>query len=144
MNSGTYGHGGVMAAWRRGGASFGLIALLITMAIILYLMFGNMGGGSSYADKVNKTRKQGRETANEISTQQMTLLIAMYRQNNQQLPKIPADLESPGAFNDQWGQEMTFTFETVRGKTTVTYHSIGPDGEPNTEDDLKRTDTLPY
>lgn len=129
---------------RRGGAAFGIIGLLIVVAIILYLMFGNMGGGSSYADKVNTTRKQGREMANELSTQQMTLLIAMYRQNNEKLPKKPADLESPGSFNDQWGQEMTFTFEESGGRTKVTYHSIGPDGEANTEDDIKRTDTLPY
>jgi len=120
-----------------------LLVILITLAIALYLMFGNMGG-TSYMQQVQQTKKKGREMVNEISTQQMSLLIAMYRQNNSKLPKEPADLDSPGAFNDQWGKEMRFTFEEKKGQgTIVTYISAGPDGEFGTEDDVKRTDVLP-
>lgn len=146
---------------RRGNGAV-ILSLLIVMAIVLYLLFGmNSGGGSSgggstgkpgsggssYMGQVGKTRKQGRETANEISTGQLTQLILMYRDaNNGKLPRTPADIDSPGAFNDQWGHEMTFSFEQNKatGKTTVKYHSNGPDGEAGTEDDVTRTDVLPY
>lgn len=121
-----------------------ILSLLIVVAIVLYLMFGTGGGKKSYMDEVKQTRDNGRETARKISTEQMTLLIAMYRQTNSKLPKTPADLESPNAFNDQWGKEMTFTFEDVRGKTMIKYHSAGPDGEFKTPDDVEYTDTVPY
>jgi len=121
-----------------------ILSLLIVVAIVLYLMFGTGGGKKSYMDEVKQTRDNGRETARKISTEQMSLLIAIYRQTNNKLPKNPADLESPNAFNDQWGKEMTFTFEEVRGKTTIKYHSAGPDGELKTLDDVGYTDTVPY
>lgn len=130
-------------AQRRGNMAFGLIGLLVVMAIILVLMVGINGSGGSLT-AANTTRKQGKEMAQEIATQQLSILIAQYRQENNKLPASPADLESPGAFNDPWGQEMTFGFETVRGKTRVTYKSKGPDGEANTEDDVTRTDELPF
>lgn len=133
-----------MKGHRHGNVAFGLIGLLIVVAIIALLMVGNFGGGS-YANHVSQTRKQGRETAAEISTQQLSILIAQYRQENGKLPKGPADLEQPGVFNDPWGNEMTFTFETDKfGKTKVTYRSKGPDGESGTPDDVNRTDTLPF
>jgi hypothetical protein len=136
-----------------------ILVVLITMAIVLYLMFGmntggssgggstsKNGGGSTYMGQVAKTRKQGRETANMITTQQLSTLIAQYRvDHNGKLPKSAADFEeSASSFNDQWGNPMTFTFEESKGKTTVTYHSNGPDGEPNTEDDVPRKDTIPF
>ena len=142
---------------RRGNGAL-ILVVLITIAIVLYLMFGmNSGGGGgastsrpgggSYMGQVGQTRKAGRETANEISTQQLTLLIVQYRDaNNGKLPKTPADLDAGAAFNDQWGHEMTFSFEVNKqtGKTTVKYHSNGPDGDPGTEDDVTRTDVLPF
>ncbi len=74
----------------------------------------------------------------------MNTLISMYRESNKKLPKAPADLESPNAFNDQWGKEMTFTFEEKGGRTMVTYLSAGPDGQFKTEDDKKYVAALPY
>ncbi|MBS0195311.1 MAG: hypothetical protein JSR77_00980 [Planctomycetes bacterium] len=127
---------------RRGNGAL-ILCVLIAMAIILYLMFGNMGG-TTYMTQVKKTRDNGRETARQIRTEQMTLLIAMYRQTNSKLPTTPADLESPGTYNDSWGKEMTFTFEVRNGKTMVKYHSAGPDGEFKTADDVDYTDTIPY
>lgn len=120
-----------------------ILMVLIVMAIGLYLMFGNMGG-TSYAQQLKKTRDNGRETAREIRTDQMCLLIAMYRQTNSKLPKTPADLESPGAFNDQWGKEMTFTFEERAGKTVVKLVSAGPDSQPGNADDKTYEATIPY
>src|SRR5712675_502214 len=111
---------------RRGNGAV-ILSLLIVMAIILYLYFGSTGGGSSggstskpgsgsggssYMGQVQQTRKRGREEANQISTQQMTTLIVIYRDaNNGKLPRSPKDLDNPSDFNDQWGHEMTFSFE---------------------------------
>ncbi len=128
---------------RRGNGAL-ILAVLIVLAIVLFLLFGNMGG-TSYMGQVKQTRDQGRETARQMQTGQMSLLIAMYRQTNRKLPATPADLESPGAFNDPWGKEMTFSFvESPPQPTTVKYQSAGPDGEFKTADDVEYTDKLPY
>lgn len=151
------------AQTRRGNGAL-IISLLIVMAIILYLMFGSTGGGSSsggsttkpgsgsggtsYMGQVSKTRKQGRETAADISTQQLCVLIAQYKnEHNDKLPKTPADMgDSQGYFKDRWGNEMTFSFEQQKstGKTMVKFVSKGEDGEAGTEDDVTRTDSLPF
>jgi hypothetical protein len=128
---------------RRGHGALILI-VLIAIAIILLLYFG--GGNSSYMNQVSSTRKAARNTAQDISTQQLSILIAQYRQEHNKLPASPADLDNDAAFRDPWGGQITFTFKTPRpgGPTTVTYHSDGPDGQPATEDDVNRTDTLPF
>lgn len=120
-----------------------LLALLLVVGVVLIMMFGKTGG-TSYMDQVKQTRDSGREMAREIRTEQMSLLIAMYREANKRLPKTPADLESPGAFNDGWGKEMTFSFEERTGKTMVKYHSAGPDGVAGNDDDKAYADTIPY
>lgn len=140
---------------RRGNAAFGLIALLLVVAIVLYLMFGagssgggsgGNGGGAGYVGEVKKARDKGSEIAFAINTQQLNILIAQYRQeHNGKLPQTPADLDSPGAFNDRWGKEMTFSFSGAEGgNTSVTYRSAGPDGEMNSPDDVTSTGTLPF
>ncbi len=127
----------------RRGNGLVLISLLLVVGIVLYLMFGRTGG-TTYMDQVKKTRDNGRETARQIRTEQMTLLVAMYREANKKLPKTPADLESPGSFNDNWKKEMTFTFEERNGKTLIKYLSAGSDGEAGNADDITYEDTLPY
>jgi hypothetical protein len=132
---------------RRGNAGL-IIVVLLALAIILYLMFGNMGGGKSYMGTVASTRKQAKQTVQDINTQQMSMLIAMYRQRNGKLPKSPADMDDDAQFfKDPWGGPLTFTFEESKGgrggATRVVYHSNGPDGEAKTEDDVTKTDTLP-
>lgn len=131
---------------RHGNAAFGLIALLVVMAIILFLFFGNAGGGS-YSQQVVETRRQGQAMAIRLNTQQLSILIATHRQTTGKLPRGVADLEAPAnAFRDPWGQPITFVCEEDRasGGTKVTYRSNGPDGEPNTEDDIVQTETLPF
>lgn len=120
-----------------------ILVVLIAAAIVLYLMFGNMGG-TTYMDQVKQTKDRGEATAREISTGQMTMLIAMFRESNKRLPSQPSDMESPGAFNDPWGKEMTFTFEERGGRTMVTFRSAGSDGEFGTEDDTAYTSAIPY
>jgi len=135
------------AYFRRGNGAL-ILVVLIALAIILFLYFGSMGGSKSYMGTVASTRKQAKQTVQDINTQQMSTLIAIYRQNNGKLPKSPADLEENAQyFKDPWGGPLTFTFEEGKGRngpTKVIYHSNGPDGEPNTEDDVTKVDTVPY
>jgi preprotein translocase subunit SecG len=140
-------------AMRRGHGAL-ILVILIAMAIVLYLMFGSSGSGgsgaggtgnSSYMGQVSQSRKSGKAVAADISTQQLSILIAQYRQeNNNKLPKSPADFDNPGAFKDPWGGELSFAFFETMGKTMVTYKSKGPDGEAGTEDDVSKTDALPF
>lgn len=132
---------------RRGNAGFGLLGMLIVMAIVLYMMFGTGGSGKgSYADAVKNTRDQGIETAFNINVQQLSILIAQYRQeHNGKLPTTVAELEAgPGAFMDPWKKEMTFSFKQEAASTQVTYRSAGRDGEFNTADDVTATGPLPF
>ncbi|HLO40794.1 MAG TPA: hypothetical protein VK176_07205 [Phycisphaerales bacterium] len=128
----------------RPGNGLMILVVLIAVAIGLYMLFGSAGGQKSYMQAVKETKDSGKEMARQISTDQMNTLISMYRESNKKLPKEPAELESPGAFNDPWGKEMTFTFGEKAGRTTVTYLSAGPDGQFKTEDDVKYDSTLPY
>ena len=134
-----------MRDMRRAFAAFGLIALLIVVVIILILYFGP-GGGGGIAQQAAQTRGTVREQKMEISTGQLTPVIMIYYQNNNKLPASMADLElPPAATNDPWGNPMTFTTQrdARTGKVSVTYVSAGPDGEPGTDDDIRKTDDLP-
>lgn len=141
-------------ASRRGGA-IGIIVLLIAVVIILYLMFGmstgggpggSSTGGAGYVGQALNSRQTAKQTAFSINTQQLTILIANYRQQNNKLPTTVDDLESPGAFRDQWGNTMSFTCAEDRGSegVTVTFRSAGPDGEMGNEDDITSTGRLPF
>ncbi len=127
----------------RGNALFGLIAILVVLAIILYLAFGNLGG-TSYTQQVAQTKSNARDLAVRLNTQQWSILIAQYRQAHDKLPASAADLEQ--ALSDPWGNAVTFTFEEDRrsGRTRVTYRSNGRDGEAGTEDDIAQTEDLPF
>jgi hypothetical protein len=129
----------------RGSAAFGLIALLVVLAIVLLLYFGNAGGGN-YAQQLSEARKQGQRLEMRLNTQQLTLLIATYRQQNGKMPRTWEEMEAPpAAYTDPWGHAMTVAVEEERaGGARVTYRSAGPDGEPNTGDDLVQTDALPF
>jgi hypothetical protein len=133
---------------RRGSGAF-LLVILLALAIVLYLMFGTGGTGTSYMKQVSSARVNAKKTVQEINTQQLSILIGQYRQEHGSLPKTAADMEAEAYFKDPWGGPITFTFETAKGgagaggATRVHYHSNGPDLEPKTEDDQDKTDTLP-
>jgi hypothetical protein len=129
---------------RRGSGAF-LLVILLALAIVLYLMFGSGGTGTSYMKQVSSARVNAKRTVQQINTQQLSILIGQYRQEHGSLPKTAADMEADAYFKDPWGGPITFTFESPRGGavTQVHYHSNGPDGEAKTEDDQDHTDTLP-
>jgi hypothetical protein len=114
------------------------------MAIVLYLMFGNMGG-TTYMDEVNKTRKQGQQTNIDMQAQQLLTSVTQYQLANDALPRSMEDLEAPaGAFLDPWGLQVRFTCEKDQGSGSGVLHivSAGPDGEFETEDDQTTTRDL--
>ena len=129
----------------RRGAGALILVVLIGILIILILYFG-VGGNGSYMQQVQQTRKQGREMATDISVQQQTLLIAMYRQSNGKLPRSVEDMGDDAIhFRDPWGGPMTFTILEGKGgaPTKVKFHSDGPDKTAGTRDDIEKTETLP-
>jgi hypothetical protein len=167
MNHRTRHTPGFLFTRRRGNAAFGLLALLIVAAIILYLMFGMGGKGSStagtgsggnnsgsggggYLGAAAGARNSGRELAKELNAHEIARMIAIYRQTNSKLPATVADLEAPAQSTaDRWGNQITFTFSEsggggAGGTTKVLIRSNGPDGEPNTADDVVTTEDVPF
>ncbi|MCC7390288.1 MAG: hypothetical protein IT431_16150 [Phycisphaerales bacterium] len=133
------------AAARRGSAAFGLIGVLIVMAIVLYLLFGNMGG-TTYMDEVQKGKERGQEVNLDMQAQQLLTSVTQYQLANDALPRSMEDLEAPaGAFVDPCGLQVRFTCEKEErsGKGLIRIVSAGPDGEFETEDDVTVTKDLP-
>lgn len=129
----------------RGNAAFGLIALLLVMAIVLYLMFGNMGGTTTL-DQVKKGRERGQQVSIDMQAEQLIVGVTQYQLANDKLPRSMEDLEAPaGAYLDPWGQQMRFSCDRdVRaGKSAITIVSAGRDGEFETEDDVVVVRDLP-
>lgn len=128
----------------RGSAAFGLIALLVVMAIVLYLLFGNMGG-TSYMNEVKKGREQGQQVSIDMQAEQLLVSVTQYQLANDALPRSMEDLEAPaGAFLDPWGVQVRFTCEKDHGSGRGVLHivSAGPDGKFETEDDVVVTRDL--
>jgi hypothetical protein len=123
-------------ARQRGNVAFGLIALLIVLLIVLYLAFG--AGGRGLAGAAGGARQRGQEVGASIQTRQLTTMITQYYMTHDELPRTLADMDAPpAAFLDPWGNPLSFTFQTPPGqRTQVTIRSHGPDGIPNTEDDI--------
>jgi competence protein ComGC len=122
----------------RGNAAFGLIGVLIVMAIVLYLLFGNMGG-TTYMDEVQKGRERGQQVSIDMQAEQLLVSVTQYQLANDALPQSMEDLEAPaGAFVDPWGLQVRFTCEKDErsGRGVLHIVSAGPDGEFETEDDL--------
>jgi hypothetical protein len=123
---------------RSGRAAVGLIGLLLVTAIVLYLLFGNMGE-TTYMDEVQKGKERGQEVSLEMQAQQLLTSVTQYQLANDALPRTMEDLEAPaGAFVDPWGLQVRFTCEKEErsGRGVLRIESAGPDGEFETEDDL--------
>ena len=125
-----------------GGAGLGLLVLLLALLIILVMYFGNFGG-KSYMQNVATARKSAVQLKADIDTHNLTELIAAcYLSNNSTLPKNPEETGQPAVFMDQWHHPITFEYKKEGERTFVVYHSDGPDGQANTEDDVVKTDEL--
>jgi len=138
----------MMSVRCRGFSAFSLIGLLLVVAIILYMMFGRAGGGKSYMQTVVETKKEGESLAIGIQAQQLAVLIADYRMNHD--GKVPSSYQDMGAdaasFKDQWGNPLRFRFDAVvpRGARDFLVISNGPDGQPETSDDISQRVALQF
>lgn len=130
----------------RGFSGAAILFLLIGVAVILILMFGNFGGGKSYTQAVSDTKKEGESLAQQLDYRQLGLLVAQYRLENDKLPASIDDLGvAPGTFKDQWGDPVTIRFDTTRAADAreVIIVSKGEDGRAGTEDDLETRVPIP-
>lgn len=130
---------------RPGWVGFTLIGLLVVLAIVLMLYFGNSGSGS-YAGAVAQSRRQGLQLASQINARQLVTLIVQFQLANGRLPQSVDELDAPPAsLLDPWGNRLSFSFgDQPPGQVREVYiHSPGPDGEPDTEDDITQTEPLP-
>lgn len=150
----------VRLASRPGNIAFGLLALLVVAAIVLYLLFGmggtsnvtpagagggGGGGGGGYVGAVANSRKSGKALASQLNTKQIATLAAQYRQTNNKLPASVADLEAPApTITDQWGSTVAISFQEVGAATKMSVRSAGPDAQMNTPDDVVTTEDLPF
>ena len=164
----------IAPAARRGYAVFGLLSLLIVVAIMMFLFVGPMGSspkaapaapgaagttgpggqppattGGGYVRAAIKSKQLAQATAIQSNINQICIMMAIYRTNHDgKLPKELSELEAPEQiFNDQWGTPMRFTYgEAAQGSTItdITFHSAGKDELMNTPDDVIWKGKLPY
>lgn len=126
---------------------FGLIGILIAIAIIAYMMVG-AGGQGGVVQQAQTAKQNAAETRVAIDTQQIAVLVAQHHLQNDEYPESPADLgmENHPTFKDAWGR--TFRFELIQPtpRDTPAFYVIsdGEDGLPDTADDERRQVTLPY
>lgn len=126
-----------------GAAGVGLLVILIALCIILYMMFGNGGSGKSYVQGIQASRARAKDVKADVQTYGLTQLIVAYNTQNGKLPKTAEETGDEASFRDPWGNTISFTYQTENGKTFIIYHSNGPDGQPNTQDDVIKRDQLP-
>ncbi len=137
---------GRYARVRRGNVGFGLIVLLIVLAIGMIIYFGVGGGNTGLAQQAAKSRDTARDVRTAVNTKQLAILIAQYREENGRLPASAAEVSGTrGVFNDQWGTEMRLDFVERPGfNTRVVFVSAGADGEFGTGDDARYEEELPF
>lgn len=136
---------------RAGVAGVGLLGMLIVLAIVLALYFGNFSGSGSYADKLVETKESGERLNVELNTRQLMILIATHRQTYGELPRDYEAMEqAPTTFLDPWKKPLRFEYAEgaeaagATGRVEVIVTSAGPDQEFDTEDDIQKIDQLPF
>ncbi|MCA9282565.1 MAG: type II secretion system protein GspG [Phycisphaeraceae bacterium] len=134
-----------MKSSRLGSAGLGILVVLIGLAIVLYLAFGNMGG-KSYMKTVADAKDKAEDTVTHIYLNQIAQLVGMYELNNARYPNSMDELirysGDGGAWsNDPWGTQYTISVD----KNTKTVHitSAGPDTQPGTADDQTFDQPIP-
>jgi hypothetical protein len=105
------------------------------------------GGQKSYVQTVVEAKKQSEGMSLEIQAQQIGILVADYRMNhNDAAPKTYYEMGSdPSSFLDKWGAPLRFRVDpTSPGRPPILIViSNGPDGQPDTGDDITTAAALP-
>lgn len=127
------------AGWRRGvGGGAMILMVLIGVALLLVLMFGNFGG-QSYMQGVSGAKKQGEETGVQMLAQSLMQTITAVRATDPEaVPMTFEDLGAPAsAFIDPWGNPIRWEYDDPARPTRVIVISDGPDNRAGTEDDIR-------
>lgn len=130
--------------WRRGNGAL-ILMVLIGVAIMLVVMFGNFGGNKSYMQNVAGAKKKGDTTGVEVLAYSLVQMLTHERAMNPD--SVPTTFEAMGttesAFIDPWGKPIRWEFDDPTRPTSVTVISDGPDGLPGSEDDVVVEKPLP-
>jgi len=131
--------------WRRGGVGGGLILMLLMgVALILVLMFGNLGG-KSYMQNVAGAKQKGNETGVDVLAYSLVQMITAVRASDP--GAVPTTFDALGVsestFIDPWGEPIRWEFDDETRPKNVTVISNGQDGQPGTEDDVRVEKPLP-
>ena len=128
----------------RGYAGALLIILLLGVGLMLLLTFGG-GGLKGTAQTAQQAKNSAETTVNEVVVAQLVQAIAAQELASGRQPTGMDDLPAAdsGAFNDPWGNRLSFVIEGDRRSRDVVITSTGPDGEPGTEDDIEIRRRLP-
>ncbi len=129
-------------AQRRGYAVFGLIGLLLVVAIIFALNFAPGG----VAEKSLEARQEAEGLAATLDARQIAMLAAIHRQAEGSLPQTRGEFDTdPRIFEDRRGNPVEIAYETTgRSSTVLVLTSAGPDGVAGNEDDVDIRAPLPY
>lgn len=131
---------------RRGFSAGLLLVLLVAVAIGLILLFGGFGG-KSHVQQAVQTKKQGESVSIGVQAQQLAILVAEYRMNHD--GKAPANYQDLGvqssSFLDPWGRPLRFRMDgPPREARSLIVISDGPDGQPDSEDDVSAAVPLQF
>lgn len=105
-------------------------------------------GGKSYVQTVVEAKKQGNDLTLGIQAQQLAILIGNYRMTHEgKNPASYKDMDAvPASFSDQWGRPLRFKFDAENPSDAKDFLAIsdGPDGTPDTQDDITTRVALPF
>lgn len=131
------------AGWRRGNGAL-ILMLLIGVALVLVLMFGNFGG-KSYMQNVAGAKKKGNETGVDVLAYSLVQMITAARATNPDA--VPTSFEDLGAaesaYIDPWGKPIRWEYDDAKHPKSVRVISDGPDGQPGTGDEVVVEKPLP-
>ena len=134
------------AGWKRGIGGGGMILmLLIGVALVLVLMFGNFGGNQSYMQNVATGKKKGNEMGVDVLAYSLVQMITAVRASDADaVPMTFDDLGvSESAYIDPWGDPIRWVYDDPKHPKSVIVISDGPDNRPDTEDDVRVEKVLP-
>ncbi len=132
-------HRNLRAVMARGSRGMTLIEIMVVVAIVSLLM----GGIGVVAFR--RFQDAQHDTARNNAVQQAQLVEQYMLQKRGKCPKSWQDLKAAGVsgkvVKDPWGNDFTMKCPGEHG--TVDVSSVGPDGEPGTEDDITAWDETP-
>lgn len=134
-----------MTSTRNGSAGLGILVVLIGLAIVLFIAFGNMGG-KSYMKTVAEAKEEAEQTVTHAYLAEIARMTGMYELTNARYPNSMDELiafagEGGVWANDPWGNPYAISVDA--NAKTVRITSAGPDGQPGNDDDQTFDQRIP-